>query len=84
MQKGDSKMKFKNKIDEELNNIEKELEELADLKGYDIEHDTDFIQAVKWAVDIEWGDKPSTYRAWLEIAMVYGQVKERIEKFTVC
>ena len=76
--------KFKNKIDEELNNIEQELQELADLKGYDIDHDEQYIQAVKRVTDIEWGDEPSTYRAWLEIAMVYGQVKERIEKFTIC
>ena len=76
--------KFKNKIDEELGKIERELEKLADLKGYDIDHDEDYIKAVKRITDIEWGDEPSTYRAWLEIAMVYGQVKERIEKFTIC
>lgn len=77
-------MKFKNKIDKELNNIERELEKLADLKGYKIDQDEQYIQAVKRVTDIEWGDEPSTLRAWLEIAMVYGQVKERIEKFTNC
>ena len=76
--------KFKNKIDEELNNIERELEALADEKGYPINDDIDYIFAVKRVVDIEWGDEPSTYKAWLEIAMVYGQVRERIEKFTIC
>ena len=75
-------MKFKNKLDEELNNIERELEKLADHKGYDIEHDEQYIQAVKRVTDIEWGEEPSTYKAWLEIAIMYGQVKERIEKFT--
>lgn len=73
-------MKFKNKLDEELNNIERELERLAGRKGYDIEHDEQYIQAVKRVTDIEWGEEPSTYKAWLEIAMAYGQVKERIEK----
>ena len=73
-------MKFKNKLDEELNNIERELERLADRKGYDIEHDEQYIQAVKRVTDIEWGEEPSTYKAWLKIAMAYGQVKERIEK----
>ena len=73
-------MKFKNKLDEELNNIEREQERLADRKGYDIEHDEQYIQAVKRVTDIEWGEEPSTYKAWLEIAMAYGQVKERIEK----
>lgn len=73
-------MKFKNQLDKELNNIEQELQNLADIKGYDIDNDTDYIQAVKRVTDIEWGDEPSTYRAWLEIAMVYGQVKERILK----
>ena len=77
-------MKFKNRLDEELNEIEKELQNLADEKGYAIDQDEDYIQAVKRVTNIEWGDEPSTYRAWLEIAMAYGQVKERIEKFTVC
>ena len=73
-------MKFKNQIDKELNNIEQELQDLADEKGYNIDQDEDYIQAVKRVTDIEWGDEPSTYRAWLEIVMVYGQVKERILK----
>ena len=77
-------MKFKNRLDKELNEIEKELQNLADEKGYAIDQDEEYIQAVKRVTNIEWGDEPSTYRAWLEIAMVYGQVKERIEKFTVC
>lgn len=75
-------MKFKNKIDEELNKIEQELESLADQRGYNIDQDEDYIQAVKRVTNIEWGDESSTFRAWLEIAMVYGRVKERIEKFT--
>ena len=73
-------MKFKNQLDKELNKIEQELESLADQRGYSIDQDEDYIQAVKRVTNIEWGDEPSTYRAWLEIAMVYGQVKERIEK----
>lgn len=73
--------KFKNKIDEELNNIEQELEELADLKGYDLDHDEQYIQAIRRIVGIEWGDEPSTYKAWIEIAMDLGSVRERIENY---
>lgn len=76
--------KFHHKLDRELVKIERELEKLADHKGYDIDHDEQYIQACKRATDIVWGDELSTDRAWLEIAMAYGQVKERIEKFTTC
>ena len=73
--------KFKNKIDEELNKIERDLERLADSKGYDIEHDEQYVQAVKRVVNMECGDESSTYKAWIEVAMAYGQLKERIENY---
>ena len=75
---------FINKLDEELNKVERDLERLADLKGYDIEHDEQYVQAVKRVIDMEYGDEPSTHTAWLEIAVAYKQVRERIEKFTIC
>lgn len=81
MKKSDT---FVNEFDKALQQKARLIEKRADEVGYPIETDKDWILANELPVQMQEGLTPSRWDIWAEIALKFGQVLERIEKFTVC